>query len=173
MILYNRRKRRAFFAEQNALQQAKLVEAKEILARNGELDDDQRLLLNRERIALEAERERRERKGIWDIIKGAFSNQGLKVEEGREVRTDAGESVRPSEEATATDSPAVIQEQPMQPGLVLKSVVETSRIGERESERTATHGDPLDQLANNATAEAMRGVEGVETRSWFGWLSGR
>ena len=173
MILYNRRKRRSFFAEQNALQQAKLVEAKEILARNGELDDDQRLLLNRERIALEAEREKRERKGIWDAVRGAFSNQGLKIEEGKEVRISAGESDPSSEEAAVAQSPAVLQDQPMQSGSLSQIVEETRRIGERELERTGAHGGPLDQLANNVTSEVTTAVESAKTGSWFGWLRGR
>ena len=173
MILYNRRKRRTFFAEQNALLQAKLIEAKEIQARNGELDDDQRLLLNRERIALEAEREKRERRGLWDTFKGTFSNQGLKVEEGGEIRIGTGESDRSVEEPDASRTPVISEEHLMQHTSVLKSVEETRRVGERELERTGVHGGPLDQLADNASASATKAAERAETRSWFGWLSGR
>ncbi|MCJ1367951.1 hypothetical protein MMC16_007087 [Acarospora aff. strigata] len=68
MIVYNRRKRRDYFAEQSALHKTRLAEAKEAVAR-GAADEDQMLLINRERAAFEAEQARLSKKGVFKRTK--------------------------------------------------------------------------------------------------------
>ena len=175
MILYNRRKRQAFFAEQNMMLQAKLAEAKETLATGGTVDEDQMLLLDREKIAQEAEAKRRERKGFWELVKQGFSSQGLKVEEDSDVRAGSIESVGQNGETfnlqTSEELPLVQQEQSSRRNSVLKSVEETRRAGEKGLERMGVRGGPLDQLADG-DATITNPVAG-ETKSWLGWLTGR
>ena len=74
MIVYNRRKRKEFFAEQNKLLQERLVDAREAAAK-GTADEDQMLLINRERAAEEAEQARKAKKGTWSFITGIFSTE--------------------------------------------------------------------------------------------------
>jgi hypothetical protein len=84
MIIYNRRKRNAFFLEQTALLQQSLAEAREAAAR-GTANEDQMLLLNRERAAEEANEAKKAKNGIFNYIKGAFSMEGLKKEESSDI----------------------------------------------------------------------------------------
>ena len=78
MILHNRRKRAAFYAEQHALYASRLIAAVETERAGLPLTDDQTLVLNRERAKIAAEEERK-RASWWGGVKGVFVG-GLKSE---------------------------------------------------------------------------------------------
>ena len=78
MVIFNRRKRRQYVKEQNLLYQEGVTKAIEAESSGKELNEEQRLILGRERVRFEereaAERRKRER---WWITKWLFS--GLKM----------------------------------------------------------------------------------------------
>lgn len=76
MILHNRRKRNAFYAEQHTIYANRLVAAIEMEKAGVPLDDDSLLILSRERAKVQAE-ERKKKTGIWMSVKGLLTG-GLK-----------------------------------------------------------------------------------------------
>ena len=174
MIIYNRRKRNSFYAEQQMLLQKRLAEAREAAAR-GIADEDQILLLNRERAAEEAAAALKSKKGIWGTVKGVFTIEGLKKEEGRPASGYLVEesSEKIGEEAIVT-IPATIPSEPtsrieshkksMVQGSILKAVDEKRRQGERALEKSGVTGGPLDRIAEQATGSEK---SGVSIPSWF------
>ena len=167
MIVYNRRKRKSFFAEQHMLLEQRLAEARQAVA-NGTADDDQMLLINRERAAEEAEEARKARKGPMSILTGLFSTKGLKEEDngngldllGEEGLRKMGEEssiIQPAGETRIQDLEA--------PGVsVIHKMEEKRREGEQMLLDVGAKGGPLDQMADQATAAAKS--KGGLT-SWF------
>ncbi len=196
MIVYNRRKRRDYFAEQTALHRSRLAEAKEAAAR-GAADDDQLLLINRERAAFEAEKARLEKKGVFTRTKDWLFS-GLKKdeesvgggalhvlgEEGlRKMGAEAQGAPNPAREsahlpAMAEKTTHVAEGQDGRPLLgrsydpqsesqVLKAVDAKRRDGEQAMESQATGGRSPGETENTAPPSApSRG-------GWTSWMTGR
>ncbi|MCJ1250810.1 hypothetical protein MMC30_008038 [Trapelia coarctata] len=174
MIIYNRRKRREFFAEQHMLLQEKLVEARAAAAK-GIADEDQMLLINRERAAEEAEQARKAKKGVWNYITGVFSTEGLKQEDtvsGLDALSEGG--LKKVGEGSLLIEPAgqtvteTATEKGETPGLgILQAVEEKRRDGERELQKKGVSGGPLDQLAEQAAAA------GKSKGGWTSWMTSR
>lgn len=174
MIVYNRRKRKEFFAEQNKLLQERLVDAREAAAK-GTADEDQMLLINRERAAEEAEQARKAKKGTWSFITGIFSTEGLKQEDtasGMDTLSEAG--LRKVGEGNLLIEPAgetvagTTTENAETPGLgILQAVEEKRRDGEREFQSRGLNGGPLDQLAEEAV------VAGKSKGGWTSWVTSK
>ena len=176
MVIHNRRKRRSFYEEQFMLLQQRLVEAKAAEV-SGTADEDQMLLLNRERAADEAEAARKARKGIWGSIKGVFGTEGLRKEDtGGATGFDMAVSERLTNEVTpdtaaATEHEGAIDtgrqikshEQEMAQGTILSAIEGERRRGERRLEEMGVAGGPLDRLPEK--------VEGTSrpVKSWFPW----
>ena len=96
MILHNRRKRTAFYAEQHALYTQRLIEAIETEKSGMPLDDDQTLVLNRERARVQAEEAAKER--TWrKRIKRVFIGDLKSGEEEGDGGWKADKIVVPSE----------------------------------------------------------------------------
>ena len=173
MIIYNRRKRNAFYAEQHMLLQKRLHEAREAAAK-GIADEDQTLLLNREQAREEADAARQASKGVLGYIKMFFSSEGLRKEEGESALDLLGEEgLRKMSQETSESRPAEFvkdvemgQEQ-LGKGDILKAVEEKRRDGERGLEGTGVEGGPLDKMANK-TAEAVQSKGG-----WTSWLTSK
>lgn len=158
MIIYNRRKRNLYYAEQSALYTAQLSAAQAAFASDpNDLTEDQTLLLNRERARREGEERKKQGKGWGKWLVGGLKNEedvgeidgDMKIVEGGEggvldaVRTEEGE--------TGTE------------GGVLKALEEKRRNGEKRMEAEGVHGGPLDELAEQAV-EAGRAKGG-----WTSW----
>ncbi|KAI9820170.1 MAG: hypothetical protein M1827_005792 [Pycnora praestabilis] len=79
MIVYNRRRRREYYNEARAQHATALIAAREANEK-GIADEDQMLLLNRERAGTEAEQARSQKKGIFRRTKDWFFS-GLKNDE--------------------------------------------------------------------------------------------
>ena len=175
MIIYNRRKRKEYNAEQRMILAHMLMEAREAEAK-GIADEDQILFLNREREVDEAERIQKEKKGRWRrYIKGIFSTEGLKKEDtssglealGEEKPRKVGEGSLLIESAgeTVTDSTTEKEETP---GLgILQAVEEKRRDGERELQKRGVNGGTLDQLAEQAAAA------GKSKGGWTSWFTSK
>ena len=179
MVIYNRRKRNSFYAEQHLLLQQRLAEAREATAK-GVADEDQILLLNRERAAEEAELARKARKGVLGYVKGLFSTEGLKQEDSglgtnllgeeglRKMGEEAGGQIgsiagfiAPVGEDTRPPSGEMAK------GSIVKAVEEKRREGEKELERRDIEGGPLDQYA--AQVAATRQAKG----GWTSWMTSK
>ena len=89
MILHNRRKRTAFYNEQHAIYARRLIEAIETEKSGLPLDEDQTVVLNRERARVQAEEAAKER--TWaKRIKGVFIGDLKRdTEEGEEGGEEA------------------------------------------------------------------------------------
>ena len=181
MIIYNRRKRNAFYAEQHLLLQQRLAEAREAAAK-GIADEDQILLLNRERAAEDAETARKARKGVLGYVKALFSTEGLKQEE-----TDSGtkllgeEGLRKMGEETGGQTPltagVVAPEETvgdvrshqgeMVKGSIVEAVEQKRREGEKELEQRKVEGGPLDQYAAQVAAA------GKAKGGWTSWVTSK
>ena len=174
MIIYNRRKRKEFFAEQHKLLQEKLVEAQEAAAK-GTADEDQMLLINRERAAEEAEKARKAKKSAWNYVTGIFSTDGLKQEDtGRGLDALSEGSLRKVGEGnlliepageTATETTTDAEESPRLG--ILQAVEEKQREGERELQKKGVSGGNLDHLAEQAAAA------GKSKGGWTSWMTSK
>lgn len=143
MIVYNRKKRASFFREQKELHTAALAEALEARKR-GTADDDQLLLLNRERAAHEAEEARKNKKGVTAKVREMFF-YGLSNEEtvGRMDMTDKD----------------TVEKREIVPGTGLE-------MTERESEPVRGVLESVVQSEQSANRQRRSGVE-----CWTNWLS--
>ena len=172
MVVYNRRKRNAFYAEQRMLLQQRLAEAREAAA-TGTADEDQTLLLNRERAAEEAEAARKARKGPTAYLKALFSTEGLKKEETDSALNHLGEEGLRKMGEEASDNGVLVEvgaqtrkqsgEPESNQSNILNLVNDQRREGEREAESRGAPGGPLDKVAER-TAEAVKPNKG-----WNPW----
>ena len=163
--MYNRRKRRLYFEEQHRLLQKRLIEAQAAFAK-GIADDDQMLLLNRERAAEEAEAARKARKGLWKSIKRMFSTEGLKQEQTDPLDTLGEEGLRKmGEESPGVEKGVKAANEETRSSGILQAVEEKRRSGERELQSHGLEGGPLDRVATEA-------AEPTKTRrSWTSWVT--
>lgn len=183
MGLHNRRKQKVYYAEQSALLQEKLAMAREA-ADSGEADEDQMLLINRERAVEEAAlaaRKRKEEKGVWDKTKQLLLGGMKKDEEESEERVNDGGvlSVLGEEglikigdgpdETGAADAglqesvTTEIQLNYIVRGRILEAVEKKRREGERALEKKGVEGGPLDKWAQDAV-EAGKAEAGKAKR---------
>ena len=166
MILHNRRRRAEFFAEQRAKTARDLAVAK-AAREQGTVTEDQILLINRERVAAEAEAAKRNRPGVFKrTTKWLFS--GLSSEEQKGGRLGTGTA----SPAAALQSTKVELLGEIEDRGVLQAVEEKvaakRRQGERVEEVLTPPGGPLDrqaQVALDTMSSASRG--------WTSWITGR
>lgn len=193
MILHNRRKRTAFYNEQHALYSQRLIEAIETEKSGLPLDEDQTLILNRERARVQAEEAKKER--TWrKRIRGVFVG-GLKrdddddvVEEGRVA--EGGASAVPSEgdilqkigvqQTTILERAALADKEGGRvetAGLaggrdegrgdgsgVLQAVRDKRKEGERAMEAAGVRGGPLDRTAEGAVRDVAGKMQAAEEK---------
>lgn len=167
MIVHNRRKRKEFFIEQHELLKTRLAEAQDAALR-GEADEDQILLLNRERAADEADRARKNKRGLWATLTSPFSTAGLKTEEvdGSLINLPGdGQSERIAEDQ-ALMAPNTQRQMPMEErsnSRILSAVEKKRRDDERPLEDRGLVGGALDTKAQEVADTAKK--------SWTSWMS--
>lgn len=186
MIIYNRRKRRLFYEEQRLLLGQRLAEAREAQAK-GLLNEDQLLLLNRERAADEAEAARKAEKGVWKSIKSIFLIDELKEEsiiegqhrfsrEGRKIgdgpvqtNSEAGASAASGSQNLVVESASHGSSSPNQDPLPGKPKVPESgwRNGEHGLQDRGVEAGPLDRMAEQAVAA------GRAKGGWTSWITSK
>ncbi|KAL2047739.1 hypothetical protein N7G274_000781 [Stereocaulon virgatum] len=163
MILHNRRKRSAFYAEQHSLYATRLLDAIETEKAGLPLDEDQILIMNRERARVQAEEAKKERS--WGKSIKVFLLGGLKQEEEEEVP-----EVVPSEaqvlESMGVDQTSILEAAKGKRPIdgknterrdgsgILQAVEGKRRKGEKVMEARGVEGGPLDQVAQEAVDEA-------------------
>lgn len=182
MILHNRRKRAAFYKEQHAIYQARVVSAIEIERAGLPLDEDQVLVLARERAKVQAEERKKEQgwlKGVAARFTGAskkdmdqlvvpsesqmleklgVSSVGvLEASEGK-ARVNARGEVEGVED---TDLARAVRQKRRELGLE-ESTEPTKRVVAAEER----HGGMLDRIGERVIADAT-----TKSNSPGGWLS--
>ena len=166
MVVYNRRKRKAWFAEQKELAERSLQEAKQAAAA-GSATTDQILLINREVAAQEAGKEKKE-SSAWTKTKGIFSTEGLKKEETEGKAEGQVESAGPLSAESSARAPASPTSSSIAGSSVLQAVEQKRRTGERELEGKGITGGPLDQLAKQGPSSSSS-----EKKNWTSWFNVR
>lgn len=202
MILHNRRKRNAFYAEQHALYGQRLIEAIETEKSGMPLDEDQTLVLNRERARVQAEEAAKERtwgkriKGVFigdlkrdeegggqkeekiivpsegEILQKLGVDQASILERAAQAERDAGP--RPTDSGGSSDG----GEEKRDGSGILEAVAEKRREGERAMAAAGVRGGPLDRMAEGA-AQAVGGkVHAAEEKvgsrdGWSSWWAGK
>ena len=181
MIMHNRRKRAAFYAEQHALYTQRLVAAVETEKAGIPLTPDQALVLNRERAKIQAEERKKEaswRRKVGNVFMGGLKKDTTDAPEQQQESIFAGGSV-PSEgdilETLGVDKVKMLEaaegkgkfagipaEEP-EPTPVTEQIMETKREGERILEEKGFSGGMLDQLGSNMANSAW------DRSRWLNW----
>lgn len=192
MIVYNRRKRRDYFAEQSALHKTRLIEAKAAAA-SGAADEDQVLLINRERAAFEAEKARLAKKGLFrrgkDWLLGGLKTgeeEGAAIEGGwaEVAETTGGVGLETSDVGGAEKTTHVLEGRDGRPLLgrgkgvdsrseIVRAVDAKRREGERALESQGAGGGPLNGLAANTSSSAPSPPPAQSRGGWTSWVTGR
>ena len=189
MGLHNRRKQKIYYAEQRTLLQEKLAVAREAASR-GEADEDQMLLVNRERAAEEAEQAAKQRKGMWGSTKEWLLGGMKKDEEDSAEVVNEGGTLSVSGEGglvkmhEGSEEEEVIsggmigtsrtgaQENHSGGGRILEAVEEKRRGNERELERSGVKGGMLDRMAQEAVHAGVAEA-GKAKGGWTSWLTSK
>lgn len=199
MILHNRRKRSAFYAEQRAIYSQRLIEAIETEKSGMPLDEDQTLVINRERARVQAEEAAKERswgKSIRGMLMGGLKGDEEEGERGGKVAVPSEEEILKKlgvtqtsilERAAQADRDSAPKttdlghssEEGRRDGTgILRAVAEKRREGERAMEAAGVRGGPLDRMAEGPvqavggtihTAEEKAGSRG----GWSNWWAGK
>lgn len=153
MIAYNRRKRNEWLKEKQRESAEQLEEARKAAA-IGTLTEDQRLMLNRERAAEEAEAARKAKKGMFTRAKESLFG-GMSKEEVLGGRIGAAARAAQEQSHTGTDvsGTGVMQ-------AVESKIKEHRRNGETLEQAVHPLGGPLDQRAE---------MLAQRTRGWVSW----
>ncbi|MDI1485896.1 MAG: hypothetical protein OHK93_004085 [Ramalina farinacea] len=184
MIMHNRRKRAAFYAEQHALYTQRLVAAIETEKAGIPLTPDQALVLNRERAKIQAEERKREaswRRKVGNVFMGGMKKDtmdaapeqqqggmfagGSVPSEGDILETLGVDKVRMLEAAEGKGKVAGIPAEEPQPTPVTERIAETRQEGERMLEERGSGGGMLDQLGSNVANSAR------DRSRWLNWGS--
>ena len=165
MLLHNRRRRNEWLAEQQRKSAIDLAEARKAQA-VGRETEDQRLLINRERVAEEAAEAKRNRPGVFKRA-SSYLFSGLSKEEQKGGRL--GGAVSSAASATQSVKEEMLGEKEDRGVLqVIEDRVEPHRRQvEKVEESLKPFGGPLDRQAQ-VTIDAITG-----SRSWTSWLTGR
>ncbi|KAK7722942.1 hypothetical protein SLS57_004797 [Botryosphaeria dothidea] len=161
MIVYNRRKRREWFHEQNQKHAISLAEAKQAVAA-GTATEDQVLLLNNER---NKEEHAKNKKGIFTRAKESLFG-GLSKEEKEGGKLGAAAFQASDKTQDAWDAIRSDAQEAKEQGLGILQAVEDKR---REGEKAQAQAPgPLDLMAEEAAQTATQ-----KSKSWTSWITGR
>ena len=165
MILHNRRKRSAFYAEQHAIYAQRLMEAIESEKAGRPLDDDQTLVLNRERARVQAEmaaKERSWRKTIREALLGGLKTDDDEGEEGAGERAETTVVV-PSEgeilQKIGVDQTAILERARTQADKDQDSGLQSTDLGNGSGEEGTGNGSRILQAVAEKRREGERVTE--------------
>ena len=189
MILYNRRKRDAWYRDQHMQYLQRLTIAREAAAA-GTAEEDQILIINQARAREEAEKRGGYLKRGLAWFTGGPKNEDDEVEDKKEGREDVlgilgeeglrkmGEETGRMDTGAAVSSENVVEDavvnatRQTQPEVQKSSIVEQRQAKRREGEKVVEdagfHGGPLDQLAAQTTTDVGKAKGG-----WMSWITGK
>ncbi|KAF6231026.1 hypothetical protein HO173_010726 [Letharia columbiana] len=199
MILHNRRKRSAFYAEQRAIYSQRLIEAIETEKSGMPLDEDQTLVINRERARVQAEEAAKERswgKSIRGMLMGGLKGDEEEGERGEKVAVPSEEEILKKLGVTQTSileraaqadrdsGPKTTDvghgsEEGRRDGTgILQAVAEKRREGERAMEAAGVRGGPLDRMAEGPVQAVGGTIDAAEEKAgsrggWSNWWAGK
>lgn len=168
MVIYNRRKRKAYYAEQAASRTATLLAAIENEKAGMELTADQALVLNQERIRFREEERKRER---WNW-KG-WLVKGLKAEDvpGSIALEKNGGKVLQAVEAKAKDGvrEAATSEQALNDENVLAAASALQTSSPTMAKASAPNSSDTDKSTpEELDALVQRGIKKAKPKWWWG-----
>lgn len=180
MIGYNRKKRKAWYADRKREREEGLMAAIENEKAGLPLSDFQALIMEEERTRFEEAEERaRKKRERWQFLNfRSWLVSGLKSDEEqidqRAVEGDAPSTGIETMEIRSqeTPEPEPTEPEPTEPeptgrsGGVLAAVEDARRVGEKQLEAEGAQGGALDRMAARA-AELGKG------KGWWGWGSGK
>ncbi|TKX26270.1 hypothetical protein C1H76_1231 [Elsinoe australis] len=165
MLIHNRRKRKEWLEEQQH-KSAKMLEEARAAAERGVANDDQILLLNRERAAQEAEAERKANKGIFKRAKETvFGGLEKEEEKGGKIMAEvrAAQQQTPMTQTLESQASGFLED--------VNAGAQKAVTKVKESIQQPTHasvGGPLDRQAQ-ASIDAIT----TQSKGWFSWVTGR
>lgn len=167
MVIYNRRKRKVYYAEQAASRTTTLLAAIENEKAGAELTPDQALVLNQERIRFREEERKRER---WNW-KG-WLVKGLKIEDvpGPMAVEGNERGVLQAVEAKAKDG--VWESAAAEQGADGKSVLAAAATTQTTSNPTTAETsspDPDKSTPEELDALVQRGIKKAKPKWWWGF----
>lgn len=180
MILHNRRKRAAFYAEQHNIYGQRLLEAIEAEKAGAPLDEDQTLVLNRERARVQAEEAAKHR--TWRASIRGLLIGGLKSDKEEQEAVAAAESVasegeilerlgidsstileraaaasKTDKDASGSETKTKYFDNSSEDGTETENGSRILHAVAEKRRRTEATGGPLDQMAEGA-AQAVEGT---------------
>lgn len=166
MLMHNRRRRNEWMAEQGAKRARDLKEAR-LAEEQGRETEEQRLLINQARAAMEAEQERTNRPGMFKRATNWVTGGLAEVEQkggrlGAEAREKAAAARSGAEETLGDKEDKGV----LQP--VAENVDAGRRAGERAEEIVRPSGGPLDRQAQQVSDAVVS-----SSKSWTSWITGR
>lgn len=166
MLMHNRRRRNEWIAEQGAKRAMELKDAR-IAEGQGRETEEQRLLINQARAAMEAEQEKQNRPGMFrratSWVTGGLSKEEQKGGRlGAEARERAAVGIVGTEEMLGErEDKGVLQ-------AVQEKVEAHRRTGEQVDEIIRPLGGPLDRQAQHVSDAVVQ-----SSKSWRSWITGR
>lgn len=165
MLLFNRRRRNEWLAEQQMKTAIETAQAKAALAA-GRATEDQVLLINRERAAAAAEEEKRNRPGMFKRASN-YLFSGLQKEEQKGGRLGAA-AAKLEEKAQPVKDELLGDKGDRGILKAVENVESHRRTGEKVDSVVRPLGGPLDRQAEQATSEIAN-----KSKSWGNWIMGR
>lgn len=172
MIVYNRRKRKAYFIDQARERQNTLVAAITNEKAGLPLSEEQAIIMNQERMRFNNEEARlRRKRERWEYLNvRRWLVSGLKSDEEQVDQPVVESDVQSATTETTGSRPQEFSEPEPEPagreGGVLAAVEDARRTGEKQLEAEGVKSSALDRMAARA-AELGKG------KSWWGWGSGK
>lgn len=161
MLIHNRRKRREWLEEQQKKSAIDLEAAREAFSR-GTANENQILLLNRERAAAEAEMERSGKKGVFSKAREAMFGSGSQ-QDGKVLA-----EVKATQDRSKTAKVAAATSGFLEDVNTEARSVATQAKESWDRNVASKVGGPLDRQAE-ATANAVTNY----SRGWISWVTGR
>ncbi len=171
-MMFNRRKRTAWFAEQQANYDRSLAESRQAEL-DGTLTDFQKMFLNKERALEQAEAEQRAKQGIWKRAKGWVFG-GLTTEEkpGGAFGFVSEEALKKSLEKEAQGRQDAITTNNDEPVVVSAAAEVGTRVNENRIRRQYPEGKlpggPLDRLGEQTLLSVSLSSKGM-----VDWITSR
>ncbi|KAF2398299.1 hypothetical protein EJ06DRAFT_532048 [Trichodelitschia bisporula] len=161
MMIYNRRKRNDWYAQQQAQREVDLSAAYEAVSK-GTANEDQILLIHEEQEIQKAVREKAAKAGVMKRVKDyMFSGLSREEQKGGKLGVAANNSHSSDQGFGITKA---VQDSVREHKEMLKS--EAAALSPQTSQPSV--GGPLDQLGEE-TAEAVE----KSSKSWTSWITGR
>jgi len=172
MMVFNRRKRAAWFAEQQANYDRSLAESRQAEL-DGTLTDFQKMFLNKERALEQAEAEQKAKQGIWKRAKGwVFGGLATEEKPGGALGFVSEAVEKRSREKEAQERGDAATTNSDEPVVVFAAAEVGTRVNEnrirRQYPQEKLPGGPLDRLGEQTLLSVSSSSKGM-----VDWITSR